>query len=320
MEDSRAAFISSILYLYAPYRAVDIWVRGALPEAFSFVLFPLILLCMDKLMVTGNKRWVIAFAASLASLTLTHNLSVFLFIPVLFVWGVYRLGNAKNLKKSLYLIGGLGLALLLSAFYLLPVLFESKFINLSSTTLGYFNFRGHYATLYQLLFSRYWGYGASVFGSEDGLSLSIGLVQWLVPSILALTILIRKRISSALPFFIFLLMGWFFLFMAHNKSTSIWVVIPFMKYIQFPWRYLGVSLFCFLVASGYLLRVVKKRIYSLLVIIFVVVLNLGYFKPDLWYSVSDKDLTSGPRWEEQMRASAGDFWPGFGHHIRQQLP
>src|SRR5581483_131743 len=31
-----SAFLSSILYLYAPYRAVDVWVRGALPEAFSF--------------------------------------------------------------------------------------------------------------------------------------------------------------------------------------------------------------------------------------------------------------------------------------------
>ncbi|MEK7188709.1 MAG: hypothetical protein AAB685_02560, partial [Patescibacteria group bacterium] len=43
-----AAFVSAVLYLYAPYRAVEVWVRGALPEALSFVLFPLILLCIDK--------------------------------------------------------------------------------------------------------------------------------------------------------------------------------------------------------------------------------------------------------------------------------
>ena len=38
-----AGIVSAAIYIYAPYRAVDVWVRGALPEALSFVLFPLII-------------------------------------------------------------------------------------------------------------------------------------------------------------------------------------------------------------------------------------------------------------------------------------
>jgi len=35
--------VSALFYVYAPYRAVDVWVRGALPEALAFIFFPLIL-------------------------------------------------------------------------------------------------------------------------------------------------------------------------------------------------------------------------------------------------------------------------------------
>src|SRR3989338_4247814 len=39
---SKAALFASALYVYAPYRAVDLYVRGAISEAWAFVFFPLI--------------------------------------------------------------------------------------------------------------------------------------------------------------------------------------------------------------------------------------------------------------------------------------
>ena len=43
-----SALVSGIIYLYAPYRAVDVWVRGALPEALAFVLYPAIILFFNN--------------------------------------------------------------------------------------------------------------------------------------------------------------------------------------------------------------------------------------------------------------------------------
>src|SRR3989344_5248476 len=38
----KGAILGVLLYTYAPYRAVDIYVRGALSEAWAFIFFPLI--------------------------------------------------------------------------------------------------------------------------------------------------------------------------------------------------------------------------------------------------------------------------------------
>ena len=46
--------ISGLFYVYAPYRAVDVWVRGALPESLAFVFYPLILLMLDFYLETSR--------------------------------------------------------------------------------------------------------------------------------------------------------------------------------------------------------------------------------------------------------------------------
>ena len=129
------ALISAAIYIYAPYRAVDVWVRGALPEALAFVLFPLIILAVEK-------KKFLALSFSLSALILTHNLSALMFLPVVLVWLVY-----KKYWKGFW---GFGIAGAMSAFYILPVIFESKFINLASTTQGYFDFRAHFLSLRQI--------------------------------------------------------------------------------------------------------------------------------------------------------------------------
>ena len=42
------ALIGSIIYVYTPYRALDLYVRGALGETFAFVFFPLMGLVIDR--------------------------------------------------------------------------------------------------------------------------------------------------------------------------------------------------------------------------------------------------------------------------------
>lgn len=294
-----SAVVSAALYLYAPYRAVDVWVRGALPEALSFVLFPLTILAIDR-------RKFLSFSFLFAALILTHNLSALMFLPIVLIWISYR--------KYWKAFWGFAIAAGLSAFYLLPVILESKFINLASATQGYFDFRAHFLTLRQIFFDFSWGYGGSTWGEGDGLNLSVGLVQWVLP--LAI-IVVRPRILHS-TYYILLFLGTFFLFLTHNRSAFIWEFLPFMKYIQFPWRFLGVAVFCFSLASGALFGVSKNRIlmFTTLVLVSYFVIRISnFFKPDIWYSVSDSYFTTGAEWDRQRTASIGDFWPTFGHQI-----
>ncbi len=297
-----SALISSALYIYAPYRAVDVWVRGALPEAFSFILFPLILLSVEK------KSWI-WFSILFSVLILTHNLSAVMFLPVILVWIIYR--------KFWQGIAAGALSLLISAFYILPVIFESKFIDLVSTTTGYFDFHNHYAISFELFISRFWGYGASVWGPNDGLSLSIGHLQWILPVLILLTLFFKRKSAKSAEFLILFILGWFYIFLTHNKSTFIWELLPLMPYIQFPWRFLGMIVFCFSLSAGLLITYLDRfKIWiTVAVCLLIIGINFSFFREDLWYKVDDSYYLTGTEWIRQRTASIGDFWPNFGHKI-----
>jgi hypothetical protein len=301
-KNSFSAIISSILYVYAPYRAVDVWVRGALPEALAFILFPLILLSVEK----KSLGW---FTVLLSALILTHNLSLVMFFPILIFWIVYK-------RFWMGFFGGV-VSILISAFYVLPVIFESKYVGLGSTTAGYFDFRAHFVTLYQIFISRFWGYGGSTWGPEDGLSVSIGQIQWILPIIISFLLVIKKKIATNKDFIILTIFGIFYIFLTHNKSTFIWTTVPGLSYIQFPWRFLGMATFCLALAGGVIAQFFEKQklIVSIVIVTAAIALNFSFFKEDIWYSVDDSFFTTGAEWNRQRTASIGDYWPLFGHNI-----
>lgn len=307
-KNNKSAILSAVIYLYAPYRAVDVWVRGALPEALSFVLFPLVILSIER-------KKFFAFSFLLSALIMTHNLSTVMFLPVIVAWVVYR-RFWKAIPAGI-------LAFLFSAFYVLPAFFEAGYITLETTTQGYFDFRAHFLTIKQIFFDFSWGYGGSTWGPIDGLNLSVGLIQWVIP-ILIITLwlfdhlIYKKKTHLPVNYYLLLILGLFFLFLTHNKSTFIWETFTFMKYIQFPWRFLGVSVFCFSLASGAIVGLHINRF--ILIPIFALatcymLLTTNYFRPDIWYPVSDSYFLTGVEWDRQRTASIGDFWPKFGHQI-----
>jgi hypothetical protein len=297
------AVIAAIVYIYAPYRAVDVWVRGALPEALSFVLFPFIILSIEK-------RKFVSFGILFALLILTHNLSALMFLPFVLTWLIYR-----KFWKGFW---GFGIAGVLTAFYILPVVFEAKFINLVATTQGYFDFRAHFLTVKQIFYSFYWGYGGSTWGDGDGLNLSVGLIQWILPTVIVLILILKKKLSKHREFLVLLGLGIFYLVLTHNKSTFIWEALPFMKFIQFPWRFLGVAVFCFSLSAGLITRQLPKK-YAIWTFVgiatLLLVINFRFFREDIWFNVGDSYFTTGEEWNRQRAASIGDFWPDFGHKI-----
>jgi hypothetical protein len=232
-----------------------------------------------------------------------------MFIPILIIWIIYR----KFWKSIIGIFG----SIFICAFYILPVIFESKFVNLGSTITGYFDFRAHFVTLYQLFVLRFWGYGGSTWGGEDGLSLAVGLVQWILPALVLLLVLLKKKITANKTFLILLATGMFYIFLTHNKSTFIWVNIPGFAYIQFPWRFLGVATFCLSLSGGAIIQFFEKQklVISFLIVGILIALNLSFFKEDIWYKVSDSYFTTGEEWDRQRTASIKDYWPNFGHKI-----
>lgn len=279
----------SVLYVYMPYRAVEIFVRGGIGEIVAFVFIPLIALAFIRL--TGEKlslRWIGICAFSIAALVLSHNIMAYMFMPFAIILLLTRLiFLTKNKKKAiLFSLAGITLGLLISIYFWLPAISESSLMRYDTV----FNFYDHFPTLRQFI-APYFGYGASVPGPYDTMSFYFGIVGILVVLFgLILFVVKFKKFSKEEKIFI----AWgtfvFFvgIFMMNYRSAFLWRSLPLLPYFQFPWRFLTMITFS---SPIFLLAFSKSKlgkIISLGVIVFAVVLNFGYFKTSEYLGRGDE--------------------------------
>lgn len=324
-----AAFVGTILYLYTPFRATQVYVRGSLNEFFSFVFFPLIFWSSFKLIQERKIKYLCFFALSVGGLLLTHNLMSMLFLPVALVWIISWLVLLRAKRAILLVLGGGVLALGLAAFFILPLFFERSLVHLESLVGGYFDYRQHFVTVFELFISNHFGYGSSVLGPIDDLSLSTGIIQWVL-ALLGVVILFIKRkqhrhlmiISLSL---VFVELG--VLFMSHQRSSFIWSSLPFLVWLQFPWRFLEISVFLLAFLSGLVIFLIQSKftkVIAILTIAVTIFLYGGNFKPREWLNISDKEKFSGQSWEKQLTISIFDYLPIYAklppNKIAPELP
>ncbi len=276
-----AGILAAVLYTYAPYRAVDMYVRGSLSETWAFIFFPLIFYSSVILAEKVNLKRLSLLALSLAGLFLTHNVTTLMFLPFLFLWWAYLVIRGKKWQSMLHLFLASLLGFSLAAFFLLPAVFERDLIQTKYLIVGYFNFRAHFVAFKQF-FSSFWGYGSSLWGPDDGLSFQVGLVNFAVLFIAIVLGIFYRKNSRFLG--LLLILGVSFLlslFLQHNKSAFIWEAIPLMAFIQFPWRFLGISVFIVALAGSAVAPYLKNKLRPVyfILIIAAVLSTLIYFRP-----------------------------------------
>ena len=312
--------VSSIFYIWAPYHSVDVYVRGAMNEAWALAWFPLILWAGYRLILRGG-LWIVVLALSWTALLTSHNLMVLIFAPVFAGWCLLWLWRSKNLVSSIkYLVSSGLLAFGLAAFFTLPALVEQKYVQVNTLVVGYYEYIAHFVNINQLLFSRFWGYGASVWGETDGMPFQIGHVHW----ILSLVIIVASvhlyfksnKSKGLLIIGYFFLVGWFSLFMAHVRSTPIWQLFPPLKFVQFPWRFLTLSTLSFSFIAGSVAIFLKpfdrlRVIIPSFLIILLVIINWNYFLPvgGKMGPLTDTEKFSGAAWDLQRTAGIFDYLP-----------
>ena len=330
-------FIASLFYTYAPYHALNIFVRGAMNEAWAAVFFPLIFYFSRKLVLDKKIKSLIGLSVSFTGLLLSHNPMALTFVPILFIWVIFWIFHQYKkpfwpfIKKQTEVIiklilSGL-LATALAAFYTFPVLLETKLVKINTMFEGYYHFSVHFAGLYQLFISNFWGDGASVWGPNDDMSFMVGYLHWIIPLLIIFyfiyTLIIAKNTKKKLLkidyrqylVLILILMGLGAVFMTHNKSTFIWLLLPIIQKIQFPWRFLNHSVFLFsLSAAGltlFLDKILpkKKNIIALVLGVFVLLLNISYFTPITYGPITDAQKFSGKAWINQVTSGIYDYLP-----------
>lgn len=315
-----SAVIASILYMYAPYRAVDIFVRGAMAEAWAFVFFPIIFLTIYKFVKEETMWWFIGIVFSLSALFLSHNIMTMIFTPFAILWGIFSLAILKKWKIFPKLFVSFLWAVGLSSFFLIPAFFEKKFVRIETLTSEYFDFRNHFVNKRQLLFSRFWGYGGS-YGASSKMSFQIGWPHWwlvCVALFLIFFLITRKKFLKKFFYSVFFLFMFFIsLFLTHRTSAFIWENVPLMPFIQFPWRFLGLIVFASSFIAGWAISILIKIRFrkislflSLIILFLAIFLNFRYFKPEQIYSgINDNFKLSGEELEKQQLAALLDYLP-----------
>lgn len=83
-------------------------------------------------------------------------------------------------------------------------------------------------------------------------------------------------------------------FMMLDTSKPVWESIPILSYIQYPWRFLNITIFSLAVLSGFIFILLKKPLKIIiagLIIVSVLWLNVKYFQPQEYLTVSASNYT-----------------------------
>lgn len=311
--------LAASMYVLAPYHSVDIYVRGALTETWGITFFPLILLVIYKLIKTNEFNYFVLTIFSIFLLVISHNTMPFLFLPVAFIWGLFWVFLEKRWKIIPKLLLCFLWAFSLSAFFLVPSLLEINLAKLQTMATGYYDFRDHFVTLFQLFFNRKWGYGPSILGPNDTMPFQLGWPLWplaLVSGFAAIVIFLQKKfksqVNNALIFSFILFV--FSVFMTHSKSYYVWNLIPGISFVQFSWRFLSLAILAMAILIGGLVQLFKseksKAIVSTTIIIITLLLNISYFKPEKYDpDMTDGQKLSGIEWQKQSMTTLNDYVP-----------
>lgn len=303
--------VSSVAYTYTPYHAVDVYVRGALPEFWSFVFLPIIFWSYYKLALTSRLKFVLIAGFSNGCLILTHNLIALMAVPFILVWLIFLYVTNNRQKKFLVnSILSILFSICITSYFWLPSIFEKQYTMVDLLTKELANYNQHFVYIRQFWDSP-WGYGGSIYGLHDGLSFQVGKINIIVSflAFFASIYLLRKKRKISYLLLILFSLFIFSLFMASFHSKLIWDLIQPLWYVQFPWRFLLFSAFTSSLIIGVVgiigIGRVNRFFLSSLVIGLIIIVNKSYFKPSLYFlHATDYDYTNQEtiRWDTSKQS------------------
>lgn len=327
---SAGILLATVLTL-SPYRAVNLFVRGAMSEAFAMSFFPLVIWAIISFAHERKSKFLLILILSLSSIVLSHNLSALMFYPIaaLFSFGYflwqYKFKLSKTIKNLLPIVLTFILSITLTAFYSLPAILEKDQTIIDTIFSGYFHYSNHFLYIRQF-FSENWGYDGSGWGPDDGMSFFLGYGQ--VATLLVLMLFFLKKIfnllkanklgeylklkSSYILFFsqTLILLS---LFMSLLKSKFLWDNFSILPIIQFPWRFLSIAILFTALLSTYIPKLITNKWLKYISITFILAIsfiNLKFFRPNYYLDSSQSLYYSDPvRIKKEMSGILPDYIP-----------
>lgn len=285
---SLAGLVGGLLFVYAPYHLVDIYVRAAFAEGMLFAWLPWVFLAFDRLIARGTEPgWqgrLLVAALCYAGLLLTHVFALLAVTPLLAGFILFRLwlvwrrepGHSGILapfarRVVLAAAGGVA-ALLLSAIFIMPLLAEGPLLAQEDWTRDTYDYERHWVHWSQFL-SPFWGYGYSddPVGANDGMSFQLGVIH-VVLALASISLLLRVLLAGRKPVgkawsgamvleeerwsdrswlqLFLLLASLAVLYTMTPAAAWLWRAVSMLEVVQFPWRLLVLTSFTLSALGG----------------------------------------------------------------------
>ncbi len=265
------AFTGAFVFSLAPYRIINIFIRGAIPETFSAIFPPLILISLFFLIKRNDRHAFFLLIFSFFGLLITHPMMVVVYSFLLFYYFLYLLFpfNLRKVVTNTVIVGaGAVLALGMASYYLLPLLLETKYF--------YYGSEESHLVLYQFMnihnfFDSSWYYFTQSEIFTRGHVIKAGLpetVIFLSGVIVAIILRIQKGLRTPPTILEYIIVtGAVVIFFMTSFSNIFYSLFPILGNIQFPWRFFSAFLFLppFLVVL--FLKRTKFQLFFIVVII-----------------------------------------------------
>lgn len=314
------SFFATILFGLAPYRILNVYIRGAIPETFSLLFLPLILIVLHRVFVLKKMNSLFLLVLAFIGLILSHPMMVLIYSFFIVPYFIFLMwGRVKSLEKKLVLrayvppililfSSGL-IALGVASYYVVPLVIEKK----------YFYF-GQYSTIFNNSFfglSNFidprWHYllGTDIFTRAH--ALQIGIIESLAFFIgmifLIRECMVKKKMSDFSFFALITISGIIIIFFLLPISSVVYSVVPILQNIQFPWRMLSVLVIIPPMLFAIFMQRYKKPLLFYGIVLLVVVIrvpelygkNYTFYQNSFYHSNKDNlhSVNMNTIWSEE---------------------
>ncbi len=245
-----SGFVAAIAFVYAPYNLHNVVHRGALAEAWGLAWLPFVFWALRRLALRGRRADLLLCTLLYTALLLTHNILALVSTPLFILYAIllWRL-HGRGRLRALLLAGALAAGLGLATFFWMPAFFEKEYVQIyqlyAPSDMDYHN---NFTSLTQLLAAPQPVDPALInpplplsFAWPSLALASLALFNW------------RRSPGREARFHLVLLgLGLFLLtLMMLPCSLGVWDNVPLLRFVQFPWRFLGpASLFLAILAGA----------------------------------------------------------------------
>lgn len=294
-------FTTSVLYTFAPYHSLDIFIRGSVGEVWALAFFPAFFWAITKIIKNEESKYFVFSSIFMALIIFSHNILAFMFFFFAISYSIFLIFNSKNFlnsesKKFLKVLGVFLLGIGITSVFWIPAILERGYVR----GLEVYDYSRNFPDLYQLLIPS-WGSGFSSGSLQNQLSFQVGIAN--LTAVFLSTFLIFKKFKYK-NILIFFLVCFAIVFLLMIKiSTPVWQILPFMNYFQFPWRFLSLEILFTSFLAGSVIFLPKPRIIASFLVVLSIVLGIGYTRvayylerPDSYYTTRHNfiDGTNSP--------------------------